>query len=248
MSNLQDYNEKIGIISEIPDEKVKNPNTPVDVAIQEAETTNYWANKDREALTSAGLSDEIIDDIPGRAGACREAQSRWNEKYKEKKKAEREWRKKAPGAYELRNIMLHKFRFAYRTESHLPGRVSAIGKGNGHADLFQDLNDMAVLGRTNPEPLKTIGFDMSLLDKAARVSDEMASLYSRVKGERKSSSEAKLIRDKAYMHMKEAVDKVREYGKFVFWRDKERKKRYTSAYIRKKNQKRQKAKELESKE
>lgn len=248
MSNKQDYEEKIGTIRAIPDGKVKPPYTPVDIFIQEGEVTCYWANKDRKELLAAGLDAEIIDDVPKRAGACREAQSRWNRMFNHQKNAEKEWHIKAPAAYDFRNHLLHDFRFAYRKDSYLSSRVSAIGEDAGHSDMIQDMNDLSVLGKANPEPLKAIGFDMSLLDEAARVSDEMASLLTKVNGERKSSNSARITRDKAYMHLKEAVDEIREYGKYVFWRDEERLKRYSSEYIRKINQKRSKPEEPESME
>ena len=248
MSNKKDYEEKIGIILAIPDEEVRPPHIPVDTFIQEAENTHYWAEKDKKELMRAGLSAEIIDDIPKRAGTCREAQSRWNQMYNHQADAEKEWKEKAPKAYDLHAILLHDFRFAYRNDKYLSSRISAIGEGYGHDDMFQDLNDMSVLGKANPEPLKAIGFDMSLLNEAARISDEMATLLTKVNGERASTSEAKLIRDKTYMYLKDAVDEIRAYGKYVFWRDAERLKRYSSEYIRKINQKRDKPEELESME
>ncbi len=248
MSNKKDYEEKIGIIRTIPDEEVKSPYIPVDIFIQEGEAAYYWANKDRVELSRAGLDEEIIDDVPKRAGACREAQSRWNRMFNQQKDAEMEWKLKSPVAYDLRNNLLHDFRFAYRKDSYLSSRVSAIGEDAGHSDMIQDLNDLSVLGKANPEPLKAIGFDMSLLDEAARISDEMANLLTKVNGERKSSNTARIIRDKAYMHLKEAVDEIREYGKYVFWRDEERLQKYSSEYTRKINQRRSKPEEPESTE
>ncbi|WP_372935386.1 hypothetical protein [Mariniphaga sediminis] len=50
----------------------------------------------------------------------------------------------------------------------------AITDGSGHADLIQDLNDIAVLGRENPDPLTSIGFDLTQLDLAATRADELA--------------------------------------------------------------------------
>ena len=47
--------------------------------------------------------------------------------------------------------------------------------------------------------------------------------------------ELKLTRDRAYTHLKEAVDAIRECGQFVFWKDEDRRKGYASDYNRKKN-------------
>ena len=49
-------------------------------------------------------------------------------------------------------------------------------------------------------------------------------------GEREAVSEAMIIRDKAYTYMKQAVDEIRECGKFVFWRNPDRLKGYVSDF------------------
>ena len=41
------------------------------------------------------------------------------------------------------------------------------------------------------------------------------------------------MRDKAYTHLKQAVDEVRECGHYVFWRNEARLKGYSSRYFRK---------------
>ena len=41
------------------------------------------------------------------------------------------------------------------------------------------------------------------------------------------------MRDKAYTHLKQAVDEVRECGQYVFWRNEARLKGYSSRYFRK---------------
>jgi len=238
MSNKSDYEEKLAVIMAIPDDQVTEPNLPVETAAQEGENTYYWAMKDIEKLKPAGLSVALVEDIPKRTGSLREAESRWNGKINKKKEAEEEWSKKAPYALDKRNEWLHDFGFAYRKDSYLRNRVRAIRENAGYDDLIQDLNDIAVLGKENPEPLKTIGFDLDQLDEAARLSDEMATLLTEVNGDRNSINEAKIIRDKAFTHLKEAVDEVREYGKYVFWRDEERLKRYRSDYFYEINKKR----------
>lgn len=67
-------------------------------------------------------------------------------------------------------------------------------------------------------------------------------------GDRLSDHELKIIRDKAYTHLKEAVDEIRAYGKFVFWQDEHKLRLYSSAYIRRMNQRRNKPEEPEQME
>ncbi|MFV0269452.1 MAG: hypothetical protein ACK5HT_20200 [Draconibacterium sp.] len=243
MANIDDYNELFAVIQAIPDEETTEPTLPVDVALQEAENLHHWSLDDAAALAVVGITEDMISDLPVRAGACREAQSIWNKDYRSQQEAQKQWAEQAPEAYTLRDDLLASLRFAYRKDEALLSRVSAITEGNGHADMIQDLNDIAVLGRENTAPLTAIGFELNLLDLAAIRADELADLLAEANGDKADPNESKLIRDKAYTHMKSLVDEIREAGKYVFRNNKNRLKGYSSAYWRKQNRK--KADEVE---
>ncbi|MCG8322148.1 MAG: hypothetical protein MI921_21805 [Cytophagales bacterium] len=234
MSNIEDYQAKLAEIQAIPIEEVKEPGIPVDVALQEAENLHHWANDDADALKLVGITAAMIKELPVRAGACREAQSIWNKDYRSQQEAQKQWAEQAPLAYDLRDDLLASLRFAYRKDDALLSRVSAITEGTGHADMLQDLNDIAVLGRENPDPLTAISFDLAQLDVAATRADELADLLAEANGDKADQNESKLIRDQAYTHLKALVDEIREAGKYVFRKDKNRLKGYASEYWRKK--------------
>lgn len=229
MSNLDDYNSKLAIIMAI--ESDKTPTMPVDVAIDEGEEL-FWSTHDKAVLTADGLEEGYIEDLKIRIGACREAESRWVKERKSRKASDQEWNEKSPEAYTLRDKLLHKLQHAYRKNNILSIKVKDIAQGTGHADMIQDLNDLAVLGKDYPDGLSGINFDLTLLDQAASMSDEMGDLLGRANGDRKSKKPSKIIRDKAYLHMKEATDEIRACGKYSFWKNKDRLKGYASDYLR----------------
>lgn len=236
MSNLENYHTKLAALQEIPEDEIRSPKSiPVDVFLQEAENLYHWCKEDKAELTAKGLSAGLLRDLPVRSGALREAQSRWIVSRFTREEAEQEWREKSPLAYDFRNELLHTFRFAYRNKSDLLSRVNAIREGSGHADMIQDLNDLAVLGKENTKELKEINFDLAELDKAASLADEMGNLLGATTNERADSSETLKIRNQAYTHLKEAVDELRAYGQFVFWRNEARLKGYASEYSRRAN-------------
>ena len=111
--------------------------------------------------------------------------------------------------------------------------MTRIREGGSSADMVQDLNDIAVLGRENTGPLTAIGFDLTQLDLAADRADKLADLLAEANGDKADPNESKIIRDKAYTHMKALVDEIREAGKYVFRKDKNRLKGYSSEYWRK---------------
>ncbi|MFH1852563.1 MAG: hypothetical protein ABIA75_09480, partial [Candidatus Neomarinimicrobiota bacterium] len=128
--------------------------------------------------------------------------------------------------------LLHTFHYAYRNDELLAARVSAIADGTGHPDMIQDLNDLSLLGKANPDPLTAIGFDLTTLDTAAATADEMASLLSEATAVRSDLNAERVIRDKAYTYLKQALDEIRQCGQYVFWRDESRLRGYVSRYFK----------------
>ena len=230
--NVAAYEDKIDQIMAIPKDEIKLPNMPIDTFLQEAENLEHWCQADREALEGAGLPWSLVEDLPFRAGALREAESRWFHKRFTREEAQKQWNELSPGAYELRDGILHAMRYGFRDDPNLLSRVQAIAEGHSHDDMIQDLNDCAVLGRENAALLEAIGFDLSQLDQAAIASDEMADLLAASNSDRASDREVKRIRDRAYTFLKQAVDQVRACGQYVFWKDAERVQGYSSEYLR----------------
>ena len=231
MSNAKNYQEKLPVITAI--ENPLSPTIPVDVYLQEGENLYHWSLDDKSKLADVGLDAALIDDLPVRAGALREAQSLWMKERHLKEEAQKEWTVKSPAAYELHDDLISDFRYAYRKREDAMTKVRAIADGSGHMDMIQDLNDLSVFGKENPEELEKVKFDMTRLELAAEMSNEMADLLGRANGESKSDSKEKVIRDQAFTHMKEAVDEIMDCGKYVFRKDKVRLKGYRSEYYRK---------------
>ncbi len=237
MSNLEDFKEKLDAIQAIPDDEVRAPGIPVDVFLQEAENLYHWCQEDWAELAAKALDWNLVEDIPVRSGALREAQSRWITTRFSHEEAERLWRERSPLAYDLRDEHLHTFRFAYRKRPDVLGRVNEIARGSGHADMIQDLNDLSVLGKAHAEELEAIKFKMAILDEAAGMADELSDLLGAATTERADSSAAKKLRDQAFTYLKGAVDEVRVFGQYVFWRDDERSRGYRSEYFRRNRRK-----------
>lgn len=232
MSNKEDYEIKYDILLAMAADLIKIPvNIPVDVYIQEAKNLYCWCENDKDALTAVGLDWEFVTDLPVRIGALIEAEARWAAERLEGPAAPKEWKEQSKVAYDLRNRLMRFFRFAYRNFADPLKVLRAIGKGKGHADMIQDLNDLCALGEGYPEPLARVNFDMSLLAKADETARQMAQLLALATKERNERNEAKRIRDRAFTHLKEAVDPIYECGQFAFREDPERRGGYRSHYM-----------------
>jgi hypothetical protein len=236
MSNIEDYNMKLEVIKAITDDQIAPPNSiPVGIYIQEAEYLYKWCQADKDALMAKGLDWTVVEDLPVRCGALREAESNWGNEWRTWEEAEKLWNLESPKGYDLRNQMAHHFYYAFDDSPSLISKVNTFLEGNTHAHMIQCLNNFSVLGRANQELLTNIGFDLTLLDLAAQKSDELASLYASASRDRDDFSEIKKIRDQAFTLVKEAVDKIRKCGQYVFWRTPARVKGYRSNYLRRLN-------------
>ncbi len=232
MGNSDDYKAKLGEILAVKEDDIVSPSTmPVEIYIQKAENLFKWCQQDKAALTKAGLSWTLVDEIPVRAGALREAASTWTTQRFTKQETGMLWKEKSTELFDLRNLLLHDFRFAYRNNPYILGRINAIAGSQSYAAMIQDLNDIAVLGKNNPAELKTINFDMTLLDKSAQLAKEMAALLASTTLEANYSA-ARKIRDQAFTLLKLAVDEICDFGQYLFWKDEERKKGYSCPYLR----------------
>jgi hypothetical protein len=238
----EQFELKKDVIEAIPEKEVMYPNIPVDAALQEAEDLNVWCQEDKDKLVKAGLEWRLVEDLPAFTGACRYIQSQWQKEYKSLEEAQKEWNLKSPEAYELRNNMIHNFLHAYFKFSDLYSRTQKIAEGNTHADMIQDLSDLAALGKANTQPLQSINFDLALLDKAETMAAEMAQLLANSNGKKLENNKLRILRDKSYTCMKKSVDEIRRNGQFVFWKDEQRNKGYISLYIKKMNMKAQNTK------
>ncbi|WP_167619056.1 hypothetical protein [Maribellus sediminis] len=230
MSNNEDYLSKLEAIKAIADEDTLVPNLPMDKYLQTIENIYHWALDDAAKLATIGITQEMLDDLPVRTGACREAHSIWTKDFHSQQEAQKQWDVQSPEAYDLRDELTHSMRYAFRAVDALMNRLRAIADGDGHADMIQDLNDLAVLGKENPDLLSAVNVDLDILDKAATLSDQMADLLAEANGDKALQNESKVMRDKAYTYMKELADEIREAGKFLFWRNKNRYKGYTLSY------------------
>ena len=225
------YDAKLATLEALSIDQIQVPKTPMDAYLQEAEDLYVWIQQDKEALESKGLDwTTYVEDLPIRTGAARHAQAFWLAERYGQEEATRVWKEESPKAYEFRNDLLADFRFSYRKRPDLLARVRAIAEGESDADMIQDLSDISALGRANPSELEDSRFDLTLLDTAEQKSGELAELLAQANGTRLDNSKAKEMRDRAFTHLKEVMDEIKDTGKYVFRKNPERYKGYISKY------------------
>ncbi|WP_421918402.1 hypothetical protein [Marinifilum sp.] len=233
MTNKESFESIKESLLSIPENVVSDPGMPVSIFLTEAEDKTYYVTLDKDKLVAAGLNEIYITSLPVRIGALRHTQSEWLKESERKTELAEQWKVLSAEAKKLHRVLIHDFKFAYRNDKEGKKVVDKIAKGSGYGDMVQDFSNLHCFGTANPQALTDIGFDNTKLERALELANSMGSLLSSINGERDENDKpAKEMRDRAYMYLKEAMDKIYEYGKYVFWENDERLEKYSSEYFR----------------
>lgn len=248
MSDQQDLLDLIAEIKAVPKQQIKQCDMPVGIYLQESENLHTRASADLVFLTTVGMTAELLAKLLPRVGALRTAQSNWAELNTVREDAKEIWKAEWPAFLEFREDLIDHMDFAYRNDEALIKKMNAIKEGDSQADAIQDMANLSVLGKAHLEPLDAINFDVTLLDKAAEDADKMSGLLGAVNGHMYVDDETKVIRDQAYTLLKPVVDEIRNYGRFVFRKNADHVKSYSSKHNRDKYNSYKRRQELEAQE
>lgn len=226
------------LVLEIADDQIISPTIPVDITIGEAGELHQNATEDKPMLLARGLSEELIQELIPRAKFLQNKQSAWTAVYQSALTSTQQWEEKIDEGRLLQRELKNDFQFAYRNHPDILRKLKNILEGNGNMDLVQDLSDYPAFANQHPEPLTAILFDTSKTERAKQIALDLVDLINQVDGVKNSKTRPeKLMRDRAYTHLKQLVDEIRAYGKYAFWNDEDKQKRYSSEYGRKKHTK-----------
>lgn len=232
MSDQQDLLDLLPEIKAVPKQQIKQCDMPVGTYLHECENLHTRANVDLPKLTAVGMPAELLTKLLPYTGALRTAQSNWEELNTVRQDAKQVWKAEWPAFIELREDLIDHMDFAYHNDEDLLKKLSAIKEGDSQADTIQDMLNLSVLGKANTTQLEAINFDLTLLDKAAEDADKMSGLLGAVNGHMYVNDDTKITRDQAFTLLKPIVDEIRRYGRFVFRKDGDHVRAYSSKYAR----------------
>lgn len=234
------------LVMQIPVEQVVKPTIPVDVTIQEANKLHAYASQDKEALIAKGLTEEMIADLGVRSRFLLAKQNIWVSVYQSTLSNTQEWNKKIEEGRLLQRELQHDFQFAFRKNTKALQVLQITLNGNRDSDTIVDLGSYPEIAKQYPEELEEIKFDQSKLTRAASIAEELMALQEKADGVQNSSERPeKDMRDRAYTYLKQLVDEIRSYGKYAFWNDEEKQRRYASEYLRNNREKNSKRDKIE---
>jgi len=247
MGNEINYNKHLRAIHSVDTNSIKRPSMPMINFIGEAQDLCYTARKDADKLSTLGYTSERITYLEELTDATRYAQGQWNDNFEDQQERLKIWKIKSAIAIEERSETLHTIRFALRKDEDSLEKIRRIEEGNSNVDLVQDIVDISILIKENTEALASF-FAPEKADELDELSAELADCLAAANGERYTPEEAKTTRDQVYTLLKAEVDELREFGKFLFWKDAKHAEKYTSKFFRDKNKRNKAKQEAETEE
>jgi len=218
----------------VSDDNIISIHTPADVMANEARTLYFWAYDDLDVLLANGLKEQYLNELLPASDALLTAESIWRNEIESGGEFSNEWKAKSPEAFELRSILLHTYKYAFRNDPDLLKLLAELQKGSSNTDLIEDLHGLNLLGLKYADKLQAINADKALVVRSGELAIVMGDLLAKVNSQRIGSNDSKTIRDKAYTYVNNLLNEVRECGRYVFWKDEKRLKGYRSNYNRKK--------------
>ena len=221
------------LVMEIPKEEVAQPTIPVEITVTEAADLLGYATEDKEVLIAKGLTEEMLNDLGLRSRFLQDKQGDWLAVYEAALTNTEAWSKKVEEASLLQQELKHDFQFAFRKKPKALKVLQITLDGDGSSNMRQDLINYPKLAAQYPLELEAIKFDNNKLTKAKTLAEELLLLHEKVDGVKNSANRVeKQMRDRAYTYLKQLVDEIRAYGKYAFWNNEEKQRRYASEYQR----------------
>lgn len=226
----ESYDTLLKEILAVPDDAIKKPNMPIATFIQEASDLSLWIKGDLTQLAAAGVDPLIGETLSLRTEALIHAQSICGTAMLSADKSYQQYQLERAKAEALKDELIKAFRFAYSSRPDLLRQVKSK-RGRGSIEtLIQDLHNLSILGKANPEMLTTIGFDLQQLEVATSSSVQLSQLLATVKKSKASKANNHAIRNKAYTLLKTTVENLRLAGRYVFHDQPDKLKGYKSRY------------------
>jgi hypothetical protein len=211
--------------------KKKSPSIPVARLIQEANDLYLFCKNDRKELIGEGIDWDEVEKLPELLNECSDAEVEYQVYRKNAGSEIVKLKKLVLRCRKLRTTIAEKLRSAVSRAGNFM-TVPSYRKSWSRAELVQDLNDLAVIGKDIKHMFNHTGFDLTLLDLAADLSVELSEKIIDVIISKPSKSRQKTFRDKTMQELLSLIVQIRKTGKSAFFDNPLRRKAYACEYLR----------------
>lgn len=227
------FEQEYPVFSAIPDEKTVILTMPLEEAVFEGNRVKHIALEHRAGLIGADVDSVLIDSFPARNGAFTWSVVLVQTFIQDALGADDQWKIKRAEAVKLKKDLVLHFKRAFRKDQDLLKSVREIKKTRERTAIIFDMLALVKLGKANIPLLEKIHMDLALLDKAKTLNTELADIYAQVKIDPDKFGLVKRTCDKAWTHLKEAMDEIYDAGRYLFPEDHKKHDLFYNLYFKK---------------
>lgn len=227
------YEENIDKIMSIESNKTIKSTIPHKIVISESQELKIVLDEDVDALTARGLNPLIQEELSKKIAAYTYAVALCELNTQNNSSIQLNWNSKKEESYALKKKIIHEMEFAFSEKPQALKQLAEVKKGKSHKEMLINLLELEIIGRGYADLLRKTYFDFSLLEKLKTLQKEVTRAYADMKLHGNQINNTVVVRDKAYTWLKETINEIRKYGKFVFSNDPNRLKYYKCEYFQK---------------
>ena len=221
----------------IPADQVTRPSLPVHVEIYQVQRLLHYLAEHPDvaaALVKVGIDKDALDELRQVTEATREAQIDWDTRRARRRDGSVSAQLKT--GYDLRAKVMRACVFNAGDDPQADEKLGRIRDGEGHDDMLADLLTQEAFLETHAD---LFARDETFDIKAARAElrathDAIAPLLADETTE-DEDERAKQLRDRAFMHLTDRIQRVRRAGRYVFDDDPVTAARFANTYQRQRN-------------
>lgn len=226
------YEERLPILQAMPENTVVALTMPPDEASAEAARMAVIVKRDSVQLLAKGVNPDFINTFEARAGALSYAVAMLEAIVNIAEGAQEQWARKKPVAVRVREELIVGFAWALRSVKKAIEALDRIKEGKGNKDLIGDLLGLNILGSQYLELLKKYGVSLELLEQAKVLNTELNRILAHCKVDPDAYDAQVDICNRAWTHIKEALDEIYQAGKVAFFNDPEKAGQYSIDYYK----------------
>jgi hypothetical protein len=215
---------------EIPEEKAIGLPMDEDDAVAEVRRVEQLLGRDSEALLQSDIDPVYVESFSTRVGAFAFAAAAVDAYLSAEKSAKQQWKERKVQGWRLREELMVTYAYVFRKHPRVLETLANIRKGLGNSDMLLDLLGLYILGNQRRQALAAANVDLSVVDSAKSLHGELSALLAATRTDPEEMAEAKLMRNRAWTYVHEALEEVYAAGRFVFRGDPVRRELYLNDY------------------
>lgn len=209
------------LIDAITDQELTYSRMPYEEAMQEGRRVELLVEKYGEKLLESDIDPELVTSFSERVGAFVYCVATFESSVDTTGENSATYIELKKEGYDLRRKIQADLEYIFRKDQELLKVLANIRGGKGDFDMFKDLYTLHRFVMQNQERLEKAHFNFDQANRAFELYNELFSLSAERDIVSETTSGTKILCQKAWTHLHQALEEIYAAGRYVFYRQPE---------------------------